>query len=75
MYTDGLIERPGQDIAIGMSLLARALADGPAQSLDELCDSILDALAPHPRDDVALLLARTAAAVTQVPGPGPAEAP
>jgi PAS domain S-box-containing protein len=60
MYTDGLIERPGEDIGIGMSRLARALAHGPAQSLDELCDSLLASLAPHPRDDVALLLARTA---------------
>jgi hypothetical protein len=59
MYTDGLIERPGEDIAIGMSRLARALADSPARSLDELCDSVLASLAPHPRDDVALLVART----------------
>jgi serine phosphatase RsbU (regulator of sigma subunit) len=59
MYTDGLVERPGEDLAIGMSRLARALADGPAHSLDELCDSVLARLAPHPRDDVALLLART----------------
>jgi len=59
MYTDGLIERPGQDLAVGMSHLARALADGPTQSLDDLCDAILDTLAPQPRDDVALLLART----------------
>jgi PAS domain S-box-containing protein len=61
MYTDGLIEVPGQDLAVGMSRLARALADGPAGSLDELCDSVLAALAPRLRDDVALLLARTAA--------------
>jgi serine phosphatase RsbU (regulator of sigma subunit) len=59
MYTDGLIERPGQDLAVGMARLARALADGPTQSLDELCDSIVATLAPEPRDDVALLLART----------------
>jgi len=61
LYTDGLIERPGQDIAVGMASLKRALADGPTQSLDELCDFILATLAPQPRDDVALLLARTAA--------------
>jgi serine phosphatase RsbU (regulator of sigma subunit) len=62
MYTDGLIERPGEDLGVGMSRLARALTDGPAHSLDELCDSVLATLVPHPRDDVALLLARTAAA-------------
>jgi serine phosphatase RsbU (regulator of sigma subunit) len=59
MYTDGLIERPGEDLGIGMSRLTRALAVGPAHSLDELCDSVLASLAPQPRDDVALLLART----------------
>jgi len=59
MFTDGLIEQPGEDIAIGMSRLARALSDGPADSLDELCDSLLVRLAPRRRDDVALLLART----------------
>jgi serine phosphatase RsbU (regulator of sigma subunit) len=45
MYTDGLIERPGEDLATGMTRLARALPDGPAQSLDELCDSVLASLA------------------------------
>jgi len=42
-----------------MSRLARALADGPAESLDDLCDSVLATLAPRPRDDIAPLLART----------------
>jgi serine phosphatase RsbU (regulator of sigma subunit) len=70
MYTDGLIEQPGQDLAIGMSRLARALADGPTRSLDELCDSVLASLAPRPRDDIALLLARTATTPTPAhPGP------
>src|SRR5260221_4978925 len=59
LYTDGLIEQPGQDISTGMSRLARALATGPASSLDDLCDSVLASLAPRPRDDIALLLART----------------
>jgi len=44
-----------------MSRLARALAAGPARSLDELCDSVLTSLAPHARDDLTLLLARTTA--------------
>ena len=61
LYTDGLVEEPGQDIGAGMSRLARALAAGPARSLDELCDSVLTSLAPHARDDLTLLLARTTA--------------
>jgi PAS domain S-box-containing protein len=59
LYTDGLIEQPGEDIATGMARLARALAAGPARSPDDLCDSVLASLAPRPRDDIALLLART----------------
>jgi len=62
LYTDGLIEQPGQDLGIGLSRLARALSDGPSGTMDELCDSVLASLAPRPRDDVALLLARCTAA-------------
>jgi PAS domain S-box-containing protein len=59
LYTDGLIEQPGQDISIGMSRLARTLAASPVQSLDALCDSVLASLGAGARDDIALLLART----------------
>ena len=61
LYTDGLVEQPGQDISVGMSRLARALAVGSERSLDDLCDSVLASLAPRARDDMALLLARTSA--------------
>jgi PAS domain S-box-containing protein len=61
LYTDGLIEQPGQDISTGMSQLARTLTASPAQSLDELCDSVLASLGSYARDDIALLLARTTA--------------
>ena len=61
LYTDGLIEQPGQDLSTGMSQLARALAADPARSPDQLCDSVLASTGPHAhaRDDIALLLART----------------
>jgi PAS domain S-box-containing protein len=59
LYTDGLIEQPGQDITTGMSRLARTLAASPAPSLDRLCDSVLASLGTPARDDIALLLART----------------
>jgi serine phosphatase RsbU (regulator of sigma subunit) len=61
LYTDGLVEQPGQDLGAGMSRLARALAATPARSLDQLCDSVLTRPAPHARDDITLLLARTTA--------------
>jgi hypothetical protein len=59
LYTDGLIEHPGQDIGTGMSRLARTLAASPARSLEHLCDSVLASLGTGARDDIALLLART----------------
>jgi PAS domain S-box-containing protein len=59
LYTDGLIEHPGQDISDGMARLARTLAASPAQPLDQLCDSVLASLGARARDDIALLIART----------------
>ena len=61
LYTDGLVERAGQDIGTGMSRLARALAATPVRSLDQMCDSVLTRLATHARDDITLLLVRTTA--------------
>ena len=60
LYTDGLIEHRGEDISTGMSRLVRTLAASPAQSLDQLCDSMLASLGARARDDIALLVARTA---------------
>ncbi len=65
LYTDGLIERPGQDISDGMARLARTLAASPAQPLDQLCDSVLASLGARARDDIALLLARTTTETTR----------
>jgi serine phosphatase RsbU (regulator of sigma subunit) len=59
LYTDGLVERPGEDITAGLARLARALTTGPARSLDDLGDSVLAGLDAGARDDIALLLART----------------
>lgn len=61
LYTDGLVEHPGQDIGTGMSQLARALTASSTRSLDRLCDSVLAGLGADARDDIALLLARTTA--------------
>jgi PAS domain S-box-containing protein len=59
LYTDGLIEHPGEDIGTGMARLARALTASQARSLDDRCDSLLASLGARARDDIALLLART----------------
>ena len=59
LYTDGLVEAPGQDVDVGLKRLARALA-GSEGPLEQMCGEIVDAVAPERQsDDVALLLART----------------
>ncbi|MBF6051429.1 SpoIIE family protein phosphatase [Streptomyces eurocidicus] len=61
LYTDGLVESADHDIRHGGDRLLRAMT-GAAGSLEETCDTVLDALLPEkPGDDVALLLARTRA--------------
>lgn len=61
LYTDGLIERRGQDLDTGIDLLGAALDELVADQLplDELCDELLARLLPaHPEDDVALIAVR-----------------
>ncbi|MBW8794823.1 MAG: SpoIIE family protein phosphatase [Streptomyces sp.] len=62
LYSDGLIEGD-HDIDRGLQRLRTALT-GPVSSLDDLCTSVLDTLAPDgpADDDIALLLARTRSA-------------
>ena len=58
LYTDGLIERRGQDIDQGMALLCRTLAD-PGRNLEEACDAVLAALKTgEAEDDIAVIMAR-----------------
>ncbi|MCX4695683.1 SpoIIE family protein phosphatase [Streptomyces sp. NBC_01408] len=59
LYTDGLVEARGRDVDVGLERLRKALSR-PGRSLDETCTAVQEALLPErPRDDVALLLART----------------
>ncbi|WP_078888018.1 SpoIIE family protein phosphatase [Streptomyces sp. NRRL S-118] len=60
-YTDGLIEDRTRDIDVGLELLRQALS-APDRTPDESCRAVCEALLPaHPKDDVALLIARTRA--------------
>ena len=57
LYTDGLIERRGEMLDIGMERLAASLRTAPEHP-DSMCDAILDDLdARESEDDVALVLA------------------
>jgi serine phosphatase RsbU (regulator of sigma subunit) len=60
MYTDGLVERRGQDIETGMAQAQRHIAGWDADtSLDDACKRLIAALAPPPRrDDVCILAVR-----------------
>ncbi|WP_267243485.1 SpoIIE family protein phosphatase/ATP-binding protein [Streptomyces sp. PR69] len=58
-YTDGLIEDRSRDIDVGIELLRQALSH-PDRPPEESCRAVLAALLPErPKDDVALLIART----------------
>ncbi len=57
LYSDGLVERPGEDLDEGLNRLAAVLAAGPA-SMPALADHVRDTLSERleAEDDAALLL-------------------
>jgi serine phosphatase RsbU (regulator of sigma subunit) len=58
LYTDGLIERRGEQLDAGLERF-RALAErSAALPIEQLCDTLLGELAADPEDDVALLVVR-----------------
>lgn len=64
MYTDGLVERRGEAVEVGISALAEALRDAD-RPLEEFADGVLRRLGTERgEDDVALLLARSTPALS-----------
>ncbi|WP_317447632.1 GAF domain-containing SpoIIE family protein phosphatase [Streptomyces collinus] len=61
MYTDGLIERRGEDLHHGMTRLRQHAAALARENLDTFCDELLAGVAADHADDIALLVARTPA--------------
>ncbi|WP_079060489.1 SpoIIE family protein phosphatase [Streptomyces bungoensis] len=59
LYTDGLVEDRDRDIDVGLDLLRDALRRAPGASPEDTCRTVLDHLPNRPRDDVALIVART----------------
>jgi PAS domain S-box-containing protein len=58
-YTDGLVERRGRDLDVGIEQLAEQLSAHAETAVSELPQLFLEALLPEgPDDDVALLVAR-----------------
>ncbi|MEX2659997.1 MAG: GAF domain-containing SpoIIE family protein phosphatase [Acidimicrobiales bacterium] len=71
LYTDGLVEAPGESIDDGMARVAAAAA-GTFGSPAELCDAILEALGQRVHsDDTALLAVTLAEAVSEPSGEHP----
>jgi serine phosphatase RsbU (regulator of sigma subunit) len=60
LYTDGLIERRGEDITIGLRHLTNAVAECSDLDVERLADALLNRLgvANGGRDDIALVVAR-----------------
>jgi hypothetical protein len=46
-------------MSTGLARLARTLKSVSQLPVTEACDTLLAALAPHPTDDIAVLMART----------------
>ncbi|MFI7413161.1 SpoIIE family protein phosphatase [Streptomyces sp. NPDC049627] len=60
LYTDGLIEDRRRDLDVGLGLLRDALTGHPGRPPEQTCQDVLEGLLPErPKDDVALLVART----------------
>jgi serine phosphatase RsbU (regulator of sigma subunit) len=60
LYTDGLIERRGEDIDVGLARLTAALAQACALAPDQLADTLLARLGVTGGgpDDIALIVFR-----------------
>ncbi|MFE7392564.1 SpoIIE family protein phosphatase [Streptomyces sp. NPDC057582] len=60
LYTDGLIEDRDRDLDTGIEQLRTALADAVDRTPEATCQTVFATMLPErPRDDIALLVART----------------
>jgi PAS domain S-box-containing protein len=59
LYTDGLVERRGQSLDVGLQRLGGLLAEKGRLPLQQLCDQLLrELVSTQPEDDVALVAVR-----------------
>ncbi|MFB7585497.1 SpoIIE family protein phosphatase [Streptomyces sp. NPDC056169] len=59
LFTDGLLEDRGRDLDTGLALLRSTLARQDRTPEQTCADVLATLLSPSPRDDIALLVART----------------
>ena len=59
LYTDGLVERPGEILDDGIHRIAQVLRDSARLPADDLCSRLVEA-AGRRADDLAFLLIRVA---------------
>jgi serine phosphatase RsbU (regulator of sigma subunit) len=68
MYTDGLVEHPGDVVQTGITQLEHVVASWPPDALLD-CEALVADVAPRPHsDDVCVLVVRIKAAEHQLPG-------
>ncbi|MFG2076101.1 SpoIIE family protein phosphatase [Nonomuraea maritima] len=66
LYTDGLVEVPGEHLDVGLERLRRAAASLAREPLDCFCDMLLTQLPTARKDDIAMIAVRLP--VAAVPG-------
>ncbi|WP_433256443.1 SpoIIE family protein phosphatase [Streptosporangium sp. CA-135522] len=71
LYTDGLVERPGEDIDTGLARLRRHAAALARESLATFCDELLVRMTAGGKDDIAMIAVR----LPSDPEAGPAAPP
>ncbi|NEA21891.1 SpoIIE family protein phosphatase [Actinomadura bangladeshensis] len=58
LYTDGLVEHPGENLEVGLARLRRKASELAAAPLHAFCDGILTDLPTTGTDDIAVIAAR-----------------
>ncbi|MFI0486222.1 PP2C family protein-serine/threonine phosphatase [Actinomadura sp. 9N215] len=68
LYTDGLVEHPGEDLDTSLDRLRGHAADLADRPLEDFCDDLLDAMPSTGTDDIAMIALRVS---TQARHQGP----
>jgi serine phosphatase RsbU (regulator of sigma subunit) len=58
LFTDGVVERRGEDVSVGVDRLSDVVASAADAGAIALADRIVEQLCDHPDDDCCLLIIR-----------------